>query len=263
VGSTLAAGIAYGVAALSASPIVVGVVFAVANFGFTLGNIVAISVRQTAIPNDLLGRVTSVYRFLAVGVMPIGALIFQRVTLAGLSANLVAVPCMAVAQIAAMVTTAADAIQFERLASLSGWLTHLSVRGLIASAALVDWAPWLTWRVPSPLLAVVVTYYLAVSIGLQVRSSSMRRVAGVTACVLFSWMAIAPPTLARRFGDGRLHLTMLDVGQGDAMLVTFPNGRTLLVDAGGVSTGGGFDVGDRVIGPSGHLGMRRAYGRHG
>jgi MFS family permease len=75
VGSTLAAGIAYGIAALSASPIVVGVVFAVANFGFTLGNIVAISVRQTAIPNDLLGRVTSVYRFLAVGVMPIGALV--------------------------------------------------------------------------------------------------------------------------------------------------------------------------------------------
>ena len=40
--------------------------------------------------------------------VPIGALIFQRVTLAGLGANLVAVPCMAVAQVAAMVTTAAD-----------------------------------------------------------------------------------------------------------------------------------------------------------
>lgn len=33
--------------------------------------------------------------------------------------------------------------------------------------------------------------------------------------------------------DGRLHIDFLDVGQGDAALVTFPNGETLLVDGGG------------------------------
>jgi competence protein ComEC len=63
-------------------------------------------------------------------------------------------------------------------------------------------------------------------------------------------MAIAPHTLARRFGDGDLHLTMMDVGQGDSMLVTLPNGRTLLIDTGGVSLRGDFDIGDRVIGPA-------------
>ena len=43
---------------------------------------------------------------------------------------------------------------------------------------------------------------------------------------------------------------MIDVGQGDAMLVTLPNGRTLFVDSGGVSIRGDFDIGDRVIGPA-------------
>jgi competence protein ComEC len=62
-------------------------------------------------------------------------------------------------------------------------------------------------------------------------------------------MAFAPQTFARRFGDGQLHTTMIDVGQGDSMLVTLPNGRTLLVDTGGVSRRGDFDIGDRVIGP--------------
>lgn len=33
--------------------------------------------------------------------------------------------------------------------------------------------------------------------------------------------------------DGRLHMEFLDVGQGDAALVTFPNGETLLIDGGG------------------------------
>ncbi len=33
--------------------------------------------------------------------------------------------------------------------------------------------------------------------------------------------------------DGRLKIDFLDVGQGDAALVTFPNGETLLVDGGG------------------------------
>ncbi|MEP7036977.1 MAG: ComEC/Rec2 family competence protein [Acidobacteriota bacterium] len=33
--------------------------------------------------------------------------------------------------------------------------------------------------------------------------------------------------------DGKLHIDFLDVGQGDSALVTFPNGKTLLVDGGG------------------------------
>jgi competence protein ComEC len=43
---------------------------------------------------------------------------------------------------------------------------------------------------------------------------------------------------------------MFDVGQGDGLLVTFPNGRTLVVDAGARSRTGAFDVGERVLGPA-------------
>jgi MFS family permease len=46
----------------------------VVGFGFTLGNVVAITVRQTIVPDGMLGRVTSVYRLIAIGAAPIGAL---------------------------------------------------------------------------------------------------------------------------------------------------------------------------------------------
>jgi competence protein ComEC len=179
--------------------------------------------------------------------MPIGAFVFQRVTIAGLVVNLAAVPCMAIVQVAAMLTAAADAAGVESLAHAAGWITHASVRGLIDSAFVIDAAPWLAWRVPSPSLVLVVAYYalLLTWVFLFRRAWMAVMVAGV-----FVWIAISPPTLSRRFGDGQLHLTMMDVGQADAMLVTLPNGRTLFIDAGGGSIRGDFDIGDRVIGPA-------------
>lgn len=46
-------------------------------FGFAavIWNVITVSLRQTIIPDDLLGRVNSVYRFLGWGSMPLGALI--------------------------------------------------------------------------------------------------------------------------------------------------------------------------------------------
>ena len=40
-----------------------------------LWNVITVSLRQTIIPSHLLGRVNSVYRFFAWGMMPIGAAI--------------------------------------------------------------------------------------------------------------------------------------------------------------------------------------------
>lgn len=45
--------------------------------------------------------------------------------------------------------------------------------------------------------------------------------------------------------DGRLHIDFLDVGQGDAALIRFPNGETLLVDGGGKTNSNQINTGTK------------------
>ena len=66
----------------------------------------------------------------------------------------------------------------------------------------------------------------------------------------------APALGATAPGAGWLRVTMLDVGQGEAISCSFPSGQSLLVDAGG--TPGPFDIGGRVVTPAlWALGVRR------
>lgn len=50
--------------------------------------------------------------------------------------------------------------------------------------------------------------------------------------------------------DGRLHITMLSVGQAESMLVQLPDGSTLLVDGGGYLNESVNDFGQRVLAPA-------------
>lgn len=60
---------------LTSSWIIVAVMFGLFMLLAVLWNVITVSLRQSIIPDELLGRVNSVYRFFAWGMMPIGALL--------------------------------------------------------------------------------------------------------------------------------------------------------------------------------------------
>lgn len=79
-GSTLmvvlvGSGTSLAVIGLTTSWPIVWAMFALLAFLGVVWNVITVTLRQTIIPDDLLGRVNSVYRFLAWGMMPVGSLL--------------------------------------------------------------------------------------------------------------------------------------------------------------------------------------------
>lgn len=175
-----------------------------------------------------------------IALLPVGPFVFSRVTFAGLIANFAAIPLMTIVQVGSM---ASLALAWAPEAALrAGWVVHQAADALVGSAAIVDLAPWLTWRLAPPPAWVVAGYYVALVAAL----ASRRRAVATLPLAFACWIVFAP---SARTSDGRLQVTFLDVGQGDAAIVRFPDGRTLAVDAGGLQ-GGTFDIGGRVVSPA-------------
>ncbi|HSJ27546.1 MAG TPA: MFS transporter [Acidimicrobiia bacterium] len=63
------------VTGLTSSAVLVWAMFVIQSFAGVLWNVITVSLRQTIIPDRLLGRVNSVYRFFAWGMMPLGSLL--------------------------------------------------------------------------------------------------------------------------------------------------------------------------------------------
>ena len=180
--------------------------------------------------------------------LPVSAYLFSRVTAAGLVLNLLAVPMMAVVQMAALVVTAADPIPW--VAGPAGYLAHLAAHAIVASADLVRLAPWSTARVPPPGLWILALYYLALATLLLARGRVTRGGAATAlATVVLAIAGVIAPGTSRSAG-GLLRLDLFDVGQGEAMLLEGPSGHRLLIDAGGTPFGSGATVGPRVLVPA-------------
>ena len=177
--------------------------------------------------------------------LPITALSFGQVSLVALPANLLAVPAfVAVAMTAALAVTASVVPGGEVI----GWVAWLPATYMIGVIELFASLPAASVTVRGVSLWVAVPYYgalVAFTWWLPARpvalpqpprvwarngprlANALAAGAMVVVAGVLAWAAIGV-----RDDDGRLSVTFLDVGRGDAILIEGPDGHRVLVDGG-------------------------------
>ncbi len=183
-------------------------------------------------------------------ILPVAASVFMRVGVAGLLLNFVAIPAMVLAQLSGLLLVVLGSWPWLHGPSSALALTaHNATWALTGSAGLVDLVPWMSWRMPPPPVVLTMGYYAMVMLALawHGRRWVKRGAVGVAlacACLIVT----APWAPWQRPAPGWVRVTMIDVGQGEAIVVQFASGHVLLVDAGG--SAGTFDIGGRVVTPA-------------
>jgi competence protein ComEC len=214
-----------------------------ATLGLLLGSS-AIAARLPRLPLRLeLGLAASLAAQAAL--LPLLLLHFHRLAPAGLVLNVVAVPLSGLVMLlglAAVLCAPFAEVGAATLAQAAWAVAHVLLRscdpwGVAAATEL---------RVPDP-PAWACGLFVAGLVGSWVGRAHAGRLllAGGLLC------------LAARSAsaDGRLHVILVDVGQGEAIVLRSPRGRTIVVDAG--PAGERFDAGEHVVVPYlAHLGVR-------
>jgi competence protein ComEC len=176
-------------------------------------------------------------------VVPITAWHFHGLTWVAPLASLIAVPLSGALVILGIALVALSDVPV--VSDLLSFTAHAGVALLTGTARVAAGLPGASLAVARPSVSWMLLYYAALGSvrhgGSRVAALGLVGVAALLAALPFGRGEIASV-------EGRLALTALDVGHGDAIVVSLPEGQRILVDGGGLGATP-FDVGERVVLP--------------
>lgn len=178
---------------------------------------------------------------------PYQALVFHRIPFSSSAANLIAVPLSS-----ALIAAGAICLPFGFFPAPAVWLLHRILQLFLQGTYLFS-GVWLM-TVAEPGHVAVFLFYLCLAVFAGFRNRLVRACALLCCCGILYTVLNPPPLESAQ----HLRAHFIDVGQGDAILLEYPDGTFDLVDGGGFWNTEALDVGDAVLLPYlSHLGVRR------
>jgi competence protein ComEC len=185
---------------------------------------------------------------------------FHRATTVGLPSNLIVVPLTQLMMPAAVAALALGSVPppwagvwFAKVPVLLTAFALDRITGTVHGLGALRFGAFRVadLRVPMPSVALIT---LAVAAIILAMLSARRRpafAAAGLAAILAASLVLAFLPAEPRLRPGVLEVTSIDVGEGDSTLLVTPQGRTLLIDAGGPIGPGGsqLDFGEEVVSP--------------
>ena len=178
--------------------------------------------------------------------LPIIWATFESVSLIGLLANMLVLPVQPAVMVLGIATLLLGALATP-LGLVAGWSVWPVLRYTVGVVAWLGALPWAEVALPAPSLGAVWAIYGLLAVGVVLSHRKTRRTlrrwlrdrlaSGGDRRWLYGLGALALTVVLLgaallQVPDGRLHLYLLDVGQGDAILLRTPAGRTVLIDGG-------------------------------
>jgi competence protein ComEC len=175
---------------------------------------------------------------------------FHRATTIGLPANIAVVPLTQLLLPAAIVTVGLGYISLT-LAKIPALLTVWALHGITGTVRGLGRLRLADFRVPTPSIWMIAAASAALVLAMMcARRRALPAAVGLAALLAASLaLPFVPPNPHTRAGV--LEVTSIDVGEGDSILLVTPQGRTLLVDAGGPTWAASsqLDFGEDVVAP--------------